>query len=170
MDRQERDRMIALYRDGYRAVVEALHNATEEELDARGAPGRWSARDIVHHLADSEMTAAVRVRMLLATDRPVIHGYDQDAFSRRLHYDRPHQSSLEAFRYARECTAQILERLTEEEWLREGTHTEAGSFGVEQWLRIYSEHAHRHARQIVEAREAAVKKRPGAIARAARER
>ena len=155
MDRTERERMIALYRDGYRAVVESLHKATEEELDGRAAPGRWSAREIVHHLADSEMTAAVRLRLLLGSDRPTIHGYDQDEFSRRLHYDRPHESSLEAFRYARECTAQLLERLTEDEWLRDGTHTEAGSFGVEKWLRIYSEHAHRHARQIVQARGAA---------------
>jgi|SRR5215211_2898906 len=158
MDSKERDRLIALYRDGYRAVVEALHNAADEELDAREGPGKWSAREIVHHLADSEMTAAVRLRLLLATDRPTIHGYDQDEFSRRLHYDRPHEASLEAFRYARECTAQLLERLSEADWLREGTHTEAGSFGVEKWLRIYSEHAHRHARQIVVARSAAVDK------------
>ena len=158
MDSKERDRLIALYRDGYRAVVEALDNAGDEELDARAAPGRWSAREIIHHLADSEMTAAVRLRMLLATDRPTIHGYDQDEFARRLHYDRPHHTSLEAFRYARECTAEVLERLSEAEWLREGTHTEAGSFGVEKWLVVYSEHAHRHARQIVEAKGAAVKK------------
>lgn len=156
MERKERERMIALYRDGYRAVAEALHNATEEQLGAKPGPGKWSAREIVHHLADSEMTAAIRLRRLLAEDRPTIHGYDQDEFARRLHYDRPHETSLEAFRYARECTAQILERLTEADWLREGTHSEAGSYGVEKWLEIYSQHAHRHARQIVVARDAAV--------------
>jgi hypothetical protein len=151
MDNKERERLIALYRDGYRAIVDALHGAGEEELSARPAPNKWSAREIVHHLADSEMTAAVRLRLLLATDRPTIHGYDQDVFAERLHYDRPHEASLEAFRYARECTAQILERLTEAEWLREGTHSESGSFGVTRWLEIYGNHAHRHARQIVEA-------------------
>jgi hypothetical protein len=118
-------------------------------------PGRtraeWSAREIVHHLADSEMTAAIRLRMLLALDRPTIHGYDQDAFAERLHYDRPHEASLEAFRYSRECTAQLLERLTEADWLREGTHTDIGPFGVTKWLEIYGKHAHSHARQIVEA-------------------
>ncbi len=77
MDRKERERMIALYRDGYRAVAEALHNATEDQLGAKPAPDKWSARDIVHHLADSEMTAAIRLRRLLAEDRPTIHGYDQ---------------------------------------------------------------------------------------------
>jgi hypothetical protein len=155
MDKKERERLVALYRDGYRAVVDSLHGVTEEQLDARPAPGKWSPREIVHHLADSEMTAAVRLRLLLATDRPTIHAYDQDEFSRRLHYDRPHQSSLEAFRYAREATAQILDRLGEDEWLREGTHTESGSFGVLKWLQIYAEHAHRHAQQIIEARDAA---------------
>ena len=72
------------------------------------------------------MTAAVRLRLLLAQDRPTIHGYDQDQFARTLHYDRPHETSLELFRWARESTAELLELLTPEEWLREGTHTEAG--------------------------------------------
>lgn len=151
MDTKERDKMIGLYRDGYRAVVEALNGASEEELTSRPAPAQWSAREIVHHLADSEMMAAVRLRLLLAVDRPTIHAYDQDTFAERLHYDRPHESSLEAFRYARECTAALLERLTDEAWLRGGTHTEGGAYGVEKWLEIYSTHAHSHARQIVEA-------------------
>ena len=157
MDAKERDRMIAVYRDGYRAIVDALHNATEKELAARPGPGKWSAREIVHHLADSEMTAAIRLRLLLAVDRPTIQGYDQDAFADRLHYDRPHESSLSAFRYARECTAQLLERLSEQEWLREGTHTEGGAYSVSRWLEIYATHAHQHARQIVEALGAARK-------------
>ena len=157
MDRKERDRLIALYRDGYRAVVEALHNVTEEELATQPAPGKWSPREIVHHLADSEMTAAIRLRLLVATDRPTIHGYDQDLFSRSLHYERPHETSLAAFRYARESTAQLLEVLTEDEWLREGTHSESGAYSVHKWLKIYSEHAHSHARQIVEARDAGKK-------------
>jgi hypothetical protein len=158
MDDQERRKMIAQYRDGYRAVAEALDGITEAELDARSAPGRWSPREVVHHLADSEMTSAVRLRLLLAEDKPAIRGYDQDEFARRLHYDRPYQSSLEAFRYARLCTAEILDRLSPADWLREGTHSESGAYGVDTWLRIYAAHAHKHARQIREGRDAAGKK------------
>ena len=157
MDVKERQRLIALYRDGYRAVVDALHGATDEALAATPGAGKWSARAIVHHLADSEMTGAIRLRLLLAVDRPTIHAYDQDVFAQRLHYDRPHESSLEAFRYVRECTAQLLERLDEQDWLRQGTHTESGSFGVTRWLEIYATHAHSHARQILEALDAAKK-------------
>ena len=156
MDDQERRRLVAQYKDGYRAIVEALHGITKEQLDAK-LPGRWSPREIIHHLADSEMTAAIRLRRLLVEDRPAIAGYDQDEFARRLFYDRPHEPSLEAFRYARETTAAILDRLTPDQWLREGTHSEAGAYGVEKWLEIYAAHAHKHAHQIRVARDAAVK-------------
>jgi hypothetical protein len=155
MDDQERRKLIAQYRDGYRAVAEVLDGITNEELDAHPGPGRWSAREIVHHLGDSEMTAAVRLRLLVAQDGPAIQGYDQDEFARRLHYDRPYHSSLEAFRWARQSTAEILERLSPGEWLRDGTHSEAGQFGVDTWLQMYAGHAHKHARQIREARNAA---------------
>jgi hypothetical protein len=154
MDTEERTKLIARYRDGYSAVVEALLKITPEELDARPAPNGWTAREIVHHLADSEMTSAIRLRRLLAEDHPQIQGYDQDEFARRLHYERPHESSLEAFRYARTTTAELLECLQPADWLREGTHSESGRYTVETWLRIYAEHAHKHARQIREARAA----------------
>ena len=159
MDTEERTKLIAQYRDGYSAVAEALLKITPEELDARPAPNRWTAREIVHHLADSEMTSAIRLRRLLAEDHPQIQGYDQEEFARRLHYERPHQASLEAFRYARTTTAELLECLQPADWLREGTHSESGRYTVETWLRIYAEHAHKHARQIREARAAAVPNR-----------
>jgi hypothetical protein len=154
MNEEQRRTLVAQYRDGYSAIAEALLKITAEELDGRPAPGKWSVREIVHHLADSEMTGAIRLRLLLTQDKPVIQGYDQDEFARRLHYDRPHETSLELFRYARESTAEILERLTAADWRREGTHSELGPFGVERWLEIYAPHAHKHATQIRAARGA----------------
>jgi hypothetical protein len=152
MEQTERDQLIAQYTDGYRAVAEALVRITPEELDARPAPGKWTAREIVHHLADSETTAAIRFRMLLAEERPAIKGYDQDEFARRLHYGRPHEASLELFRAARAATAELMACLSEADWLREGTHSEHGRYGMDTWLRIYAQHAHRHADQIRAAR------------------
>ena len=154
MQPDERKQLIAQYQDGYRVVAEALVNATAEELDAAPAPGKWTARQIVHHLADSEMTAAVRFRLLVAEDRPAIKGYDQDRFADRLHYERGHEASLELFRAARAATAELMMCLDEADWLREGTHTEVGRFGLDTWLRIYAPHAHKHAEQIRVARRA----------------
>ena len=152
MNQEEHEKLIAMYRDGYAAVAEALLKITPEELDARPGPGRWTAREIVHHLADSEATSAIRLRRLLVEDRPLIQGYDQEAFARKLHYDRPHESSLALFKYAREATAELLDRLQPADWLREGTHSESGRYTVETWMQIYAEHAHKHARQIRAAR------------------
>lgn len=157
MDQQEREKLIAQYRDGYAAITEALMKITPEELDGRPGPGRWTVREIVHHLADSEMTAAIRLRRLLAEERPEIKGYDQDEFARRLHYDRPHETSLELFKSVRDSTAGLLERLEPSEWLREGTHSEMGRYTMDTWLSIYAAHAHKHATQIRAAREAARK-------------
>jgi hypothetical protein len=155
MDVQTRKRLIDQYKDGYRAVAEALAGATNAELDAHPAPGKWSAREIAHHLADSEMTSAIRLRVLLATERPTIAGYDENEFARRLHYDRPIEASLAALEAARRSTAEILDRMGESDWVREGTHTDSGRYTMDTWLEIYAVHAHNHAAQIRRARAAA---------------
>lgn len=155
MDSRKRQELIEQYKDGYRVVAEALVGIREQELDAHPAPGKWSARQIVHHLADSEMTAAIRLRLLVAEERPEIRGYDQERFARALYYDRPYERSLEAFRFARETTADILDRMTDADWAREGTHSEHGRYPVTRWLEIYAEHAHNHAAQIRRARQVA---------------
>ena len=152
MDNARRRALIEQYKDGHRVVTEALREVSEAELDARPGPDEWTAREIVHHLADSEMTSAIRVRRLLAEDRPLIGGYDEVEFARRLYYDRPIAASLEAVKAARSTTAEILERLSEAEWTREGTHSESGRYTVETWLEIYAAHAHDHAAQIRRAR------------------
>ena len=157
MDSETRRKLIEQYKEGYHVVAQALAGATDEQLDARPGPGKWNAREVVHHLADSEMTSALRLRTLVAVDNPQIFGYDQDEFARRLYYDRPIEASLEAFKGARRSTAEILDRMTDADWQREGTHTEHGRYGVTRWLEIYAAHAHQHAAQILVARDAAKK-------------
>lgn len=152
MDAGARRELIERYRDGHRAVADALAGAGEDDLDGRPGPAEWSAREVVHHLADSEMRSAIRLRRLLAEDAPTILSYDEEEYARRLHYDRPVESSLELFRTVRESTAAILDRLGDDEWAREGTHTESGRYTVEGWLEIYARHAHDHAEQIRRAR------------------
>ena len=155
MDPTERLGLIERYKAGYQDVVDALQGITESELDAQPGGGQWSPRQIAHHLADSELTSAIRLRRLVAEQQPVIAGYDEEEFARRLHYDRPIESSLEALRAARLSSASLLERLTEQEWTREGTHSESGRYTLEDWLRIYVAHAHDHAAQIRRARQGA---------------
>jgi hypothetical protein len=154
MNAAAREALIDQYEAGYQAVTAALEGITSAELEARDAPGEWSPREIVHHLADSEMTAAIRLRLLIAQDAPTLLGYDQEAFVSRLYPERPIEPSLTAFAAARAATAPILRRLSEEQWQRAGTHSESGPYTVEDWLHIYGVHAHDHADQIRRARAA----------------
>jgi hypothetical protein len=151
MNVEERARLIERYRDGHRVVADALKGITDDELD-RSASGEWTPRQTAHHLADSEMMSAIRIRRLLTEDEPIIHGYDEATFARKLTSDRPIEPSLEAMRWARETSAQLLERMTEGDWDKVGTHTESGSYSVQDWLTIYAAHAHDHAAQIKRAR------------------
>jgi hypothetical protein len=155
MDHQSRAALIAKYKDGYREVAAALEGASDKELDARPATGKWTAREIVHHLADSEMTSAVRLRLLIAEDNAMIRAYDEKLFAARLHYDRPIESSLLAFRAARLSSGELLDRLSDADFTKTGTHPDHASYGVERWLEIYADHAHKHADQIRRARASA---------------
>jgi hypothetical protein len=152
MEAEERARLIKRYRDGHRVVMEALSGITQEELDRSASGGEWTPRQTAHHLADSEMMSAIRIRRLLTEDKPEIHGYDEAAFARMLTSDRPIEPSLEAMRCARETSAQLLERMTKDDWRKVGTHTESGTYSAQDWLTIYAAHAHDHADQIKRAR------------------
>lgn len=149
MDTSERKRLIDKYQEGPAEVDRALEGITEDELDFRIAEGEWTPREVVHHLGDSEMTSAIRIRRLIAEVEPVIVGYDQEEFARRLYYHRPIAGSLAAFAGARSSTADFLDEFQESDWDRFGSHTEYdGAFTVVGWLEYYANHAHDHADQI----------------------
>jgi hypothetical protein len=148
MDLDRRRTLIERYRTGAAVVAEALAGATDAELDARPADGGWTAREVAIHLPDSEMSGAIRLRRLIAEEQPVILAYDQDVYAQRLHYTRPVAASVAALAAIRTLTAELLDCLTEEEWQRTGTHSEAGEYSVSTWLEMYGAHAHDHADQI----------------------
>ena len=148
----EREVLVARYRRGSAAVRDALAGVTEAELDTVPAGGGWSARQVVHHLADAETMAATRLRRLLAEDRPVIQAYPEEVFAARLRYDRPIATSLAVVEAVRAASAELLELLDDADWARAGTHTEDGAYSVATWLASYVSHAEDHARQITAAR------------------
>lgn len=155
MTEEERAGLIAQYAAGYSEVMENLDGFPEHLLTAHPIEGKWSACEIVQHLADSEMNSAVRLRKLLSEERAEIQGYDQEDYAVRFHYnEREMGPALDAFRGARSTTVQLLEKMTEDEWAREGVHSESGRYTAEDWLRIYAAHAHNHAAQIGRLREA----------------
>ena len=155
MTQAQRQTLINRYADGYAQVADALAGFPPERMADQPLPGKWSAREIVHHLGDSESTSAMRIRRMLAEDAAVIQGYDQDVWATRLRYnERDHAAALELFRAARAVTTPLLNSLSDADWASRGTHSESGAYSAEHWLEIYAGHAHGHADQIRRLRDA----------------
>lgn len=162
MTPDERTKLIRQYADGPAVIRAALSRVPGQAMKWRPAPTKWSVHEILCHCADSEMNAAMRLRYLAAESPARVIGYDQDAWARTFDYHQMDEHlALSLAESARQWTVPLLERLTGEQWLREGTHTERGRFTVEDWLAVYAEHLHTHARQI-DRTFAAWKARPSA--------
>ncbi len=155
---EQRRSLIDQYKAGYAEVTAALAGFPAARMTAHPIAGKWSAAQIVHHLADSETQSATRLRKLLAEPHPVIQGYDQEAWAAALRYEeRPIEPALALFKAARETTAQLLDLMSEDDWRKLGWHTEGGSYHSERWLEIYALHAHGHAQQIERLKQALAK-------------
>jgi hypothetical protein len=149
MTPDERAKLIRQYADGPAVLRAALSRVPEPVMKWRPAPTKWSVHEILCHCADSEMNGASRVRFLAAETNARVIAYDQDVWARTFDYHAlDAQLALELTETVRKWTVQLLEGLSGELWLKEGTHSERGRLTVEDWLQIYAEHLHTHARQI----------------------
>jgi hypothetical protein len=134
-----------------------MHEAlvvNEDNLD-RHVAGGWSARQVVHHIADSEAQSYARLRRLLAEPAgSVIQCYDEAAWaeSEQLGYTvLPITHSLEVFKAVRLASLDVLMRLHDADLERYDEHSESGRYTLAMWLDIYTQHPRAHAAQLVEA-------------------
>lgn len=153
--------LLERYRRGPEVLATVLTGVFGEEEDFLPAPGKWSIRQIVAHLADAELVAAHRFRQVIAEDNPTLVAFDQDAWARNLDYARrkPKQS-LETFRRLRAENYELLKELPESAFERAGSHTENGPMTLGWLLEGYARHAETHARQLQEIREAYQRVKP----------
>jgi hypothetical protein len=112
----------------------------------------WNARQVIHHLADSESQSCARLRRLIAEPGTTIQGYDENkwANSPTLGYkEMPIEASLALFKAARESALLLIKRLTPEQLKIVGTHTESGEYSVQKWIDTYTRHPQEHAEQLL---------------------
>src|SRR2546425_3041714 len=119
--------LLERFRRGPELLAVVLTGVFGEEEDFAIAPGKWSIRQIVAHLADGELVGAHRMRQVIAEDNPTLIAFDQDAWARNLDYSRrkPKQS-LETFRRIRAENYELLKELPESAFERTGNHSEDG--------------------------------------------
>jgi len=146
--------LLERFRRGPELLAVATTGASNPELDYVAEVGVWSARQIVCHLADSEVVGVDRFRRTIAENNPTIMGYDEKAWAENLDYGRRKLShALETFRLIRGDNYALLKELPEETFARPCTHSERGPLTLLDLLRIYAEHAENHSKQILQARQ-----------------
>jgi hypothetical protein len=141
--------VLAKFRRGPATLEDALHGASPDETNYVPAPGRWSIRQIARHLADTEIVVGMRMRQIVAEDKPLLVPFDQDAWAANLGYEQADAfDSLARFRSVREDTARLLESLPAEAFARVGVHPERGTKPLLEWVALFSGHVETHANQI----------------------
>lgn len=132
-------------------IVEQLGTAG---LERSWAPGKWSARAILCHLADCEIAFAFRLRQALADDHHVIQPFDQDAFA-RAYPTADAQAALDAFIALRRWNLSLVSGLSPDDLARKVTHPERGEMTFETILQTMGGHDLNHLRQLETAASAA---------------
>ena len=132
-----------------RELQQLITGASRQGLDAKPAPGKWSATMILAHLADSEIVYAFRLRLMLAASGVTIQGIDQDAWAETFDYStQDAAASLENFRVNRERTLCMLNKLSGQQWDCYGMHSERGKETVRRVVELLAGHDINHLRQI----------------------
>jgi hypothetical protein len=125
------------------------------QLERPEKPGKWSIRHVVQHLADSELIGAVRLRLMLAQDRPPLTGFDQDLWAERLRYQEvPFADALDQFTLVRRVNLRLWEHLTEGDLARVGVHSERGDETLGFTRMLFAGHDLAHLRQLTRIRDA----------------
>jgi hypothetical protein len=147
--------LLERFRRGPEVLAMVLTGVYGEEEDFVPAPGKWSVRQIVAHLADGELVGAHRLRQVIAEDHPTLIAFDQDKWTQNLDYaKRKPKQSLETFRRIRAENYELLKDLPPATFERTGNHTERGAVTLLELLEGYAGHAESHARQLQDLREA----------------
>lgn len=132
----------------------AVYGLSDAQLDTPYREGGWTARQVVHHVADSHINAYVRTRLALTEDWPVIKPYDEKlwaelADARTL----PVEVSLEILHPLHRRWVALFKSLSGADWQRGYQHPERGRTTLLQAIALYDWHSRHHVAHIAELRK-----------------
>jgi len=133
-------------------LTQLIEGVPDSKLRQHPAPGKWSVAELLAHFAEGEVAISWRYRQMLERDGVTLSGYDQELWHRLGDYpSRKPAESLQQFRLLRAANLRLLDRLTEEQWLRYGNHTERGRMTVREMVQQVAGHDLNHLEQVQKA-------------------
>ncbi|HXX62722.1 MAG TPA: putative metal-dependent hydrolase [Methanomassiliicoccales archaeon] len=155
MTAEERKRKIEQIRALPATLEKAVKGLNDTQLDTPYRDGGWTARQVVHHLADAHMNAFIRMKLILTEERPALKPYLQNAWATLPDSaDMPVGVSLEILRGLHDRWAKLLERVPDGAWARVAIHPERGELTLESQLNTYAGHGEKHVEHILGLRRA----------------
>lgn len=125
-------------------VTRGLHPFAAERPPA---PGKWSARDIVCHLADTELVFAFRLRQALAEAHHTIQPYDQNRWAVQ-YVGYQIGPALDVFTTVRNWNLTLLRAVTDDDLARPLTHPERGTMTFQTLVETMAGHDLNHLIQL----------------------
>src|SRR5215813_6494904 len=116
-------------------------------VDQPIAPGKWSPRQIITHLADCDLAFGFRYRQTLALDNHTVQPFDQDLWAS--HYDAYDAGqALAAFTALRDWNLALIRSLTPDQFAKPCRHPERGEETLRTLIEISAGHDINHLRQL----------------------
>jgi uncharacterized damage-inducible protein DinB len=154
LNRENRGRILLEIAELPGRLRDAIEGLSEDQLNTPYRSEGWTARQVVHHLADSHMHAYMRTRFALTLDEPAVMAYDENKWAAlkdaRTGPLEPSLSLLEGL-HARWC--ELLESMTENDWGRRFMHPERGMVTLNVHIPTYAWHGRHHTAHITELRK-----------------
>jgi hypothetical protein len=114
--------VVRMLQDQIAATIPFLRAIPAEKAGHRYAPGKWSIRECIGHLVDTERIFAYRAVRIARNDATPLPGFDENAFVANARFDERSMSSLiDEFETVRRASIAFFDSLVAEEWLRKGT-------------------------------------------------
>lgn len=129
------------------ALTALLAAVSTEDLERRNAPGKWNVREILCHLADSEIAFGFRLRQTLAESHHVIQPFDQETWALR-YAPLTTAAGLDTFRALRAWNLALVANASAEDLERPVTHPERGDMTFRTIVETMAGHDLNHLRQI----------------------
>jgi hypothetical protein len=104
-----------------RDTMKLLCSRDEQDGDFRYAPGKWSAKEVLGHMCDTERVFAYRALRISRADATPMEGFEQDDYVRNGPFARiPLSEIIEDYIAVRRATLTLLRNLDEAAWSRRG--------------------------------------------------
>jgi len=131
----------------------ATHGLSEAQLETPYRPGGWTVRQTVHHVADSHMNSAVRLRLALTETEPLIRAYEQQLWGELFDCrTAPIELSLGLLDGLHARWVILLKSMSPEDFSRTFRHPEIGLVRLDKNLALYAWHGKHHTAHIANLR------------------